>query len=81
MIAYLPQDIVGYDASQVREGGSIAKPVEVNPVNMYRAEVEHFVDCIERDVQPVVGGAEALHALRLTLAVYEAARTGCVAAL
>jgi len=78
MVAYLPQDIGGYDAAQVHEGESIARPVTVEPVNTYQAEVEHFTDCIERDLEPVTGAETALHALRLTLLVYEAARTGQV---
>ena len=78
MVAYLPADIGGYDAAQVREEESIAKTVTVTPVNTYLAEVEHFVDCIEQDLEPITGADVALHALRLTLLVYEAARTGTV---
>ncbi len=76
MVAYLPQGARGYEAAQVRLAGSIAQPVEVLPINCYRAQVEHFVDCIEQDREPMIGGREALHVLRLALLAYESARTG-----
>ena len=76
MIAYIPQGVKGYDAAQARVEGSVAQPVAVKPVNSYRAEVEHFVDCIEKNRDPLMGGAEALRFVRLTEMVYESARTG-----
>jgi len=78
MTAYLLKETGGYDAAQVREGGSIGQPVEVEPVNTYQAEVEHFCDCIENDREPLIGGAEALRVLRLALLAYESARLGRV---
>lgn len=77
MMAYLLRNVGGYDASQARTG-SIAEEVTVPPVNCYRAEVEHFVDCIEHDRRPVTDGQEGLHNLALTLLAYESARTGKV---
>ncbi len=76
MTAHLPEGSRGYEAAQARLGTSIARTVEVEPVNTYRAEVEHLVECIEQDREPLIGGPEALHILRLALAAYESARTG-----
>jgi predicted dehydrogenase len=75
MTSYLLDEVGAYDAAQVRTG-SIAQEVVVTPVNTYRAEVEHFVDCIEQDLTPVTDGETALHSLRLALLAYESARTG-----
>jgi predicted dehydrogenase len=77
MVAYLPEQVGDYDAAQVRMG-SVGQPVLVEPVNTYRAQVEHFVDCIERDREPLVGGGQGLHNLRLALLAYESAKTGRV---
>jgi predicted dehydrogenase len=57
------------------------QPVLVEPVNPYRAEIEHFAECIEQGRQPLNNGAHALHNLNLVLAAYEAAKTGKVVAL
>jgi predicted dehydrogenase len=75
MTAYLLGEAGGYDAAQVRTG-SIAEEVCVTPINCYRAEVEHFVDCIEQDRTPITDGREGLRNLALTLLAYESARTG-----
>jgi len=54
------------------------QPVQVEAVNPYRAEVEHFADCIEHGYEPINNGEHALHDLKLVLAAYEAAKTGRV---
>ena len=76
MVAYLPQAGRGYDAAQARLDATAAQVVAVEPVNIYRAEVEHLVECIERDLEPQVGAAEGLRALQITLLAYEAAQSG-----
>jgi len=38
--------------------------------------IELFVDCIEQDREPQIGGPEALRVLRLALLAYESARSG-----
>lgn len=76
MTAYL-FDQAGYTAAQDRSKTFGVQPVKVEPVNMYRAEVEHFVECIEQDQEPL-NGEHALHNLKIILAAYEAARTGRV---
>ena len=77
MTAYL-YDQDGYSAAQERSGENGARAVVVEPVNPYRAEVEHLAECIRSGQEPLNNGAHALHNLRLCLAAYEAARTGCV---
>jgi predicted dehydrogenase len=84
MTAYLFQQ-GGYSAYQDRSKISGAEqgvvPVVVDPVNPYQAEVDHFADCIEQDVEPLNNGEHALHNLEVTLAAYTAARTGTVITL
>jgi inositol 2-dehydrogenase len=42
----------------------------------YRAQIEHFLDCVRRDRQPEVGGADALAAIQIAHAATVSARTG-----
>ncbi len=78
MTAVTLGQVGGYDAQQARSAAPAARPIEVEPVNTYRAEVEYFVECIEQDREPFSGGAEAIRFVALTEAIYRAARTGQV---
>lgn len=42
----------------------------------YRAELEHFVRCVQTGEKPIVDGHDAYQALRISLAAAESARTG-----
>jgi myo-inositol 2-dehydrogenase/D-chiro-inositol 1-dehydrogenase len=42
----------------------------------YLAEIDHFVDCVEKGTRPLAGFAEGREALRLANAALESARTG-----
>lgn len=42
----------------------------------YRAELEHFVRCLETGEEPVVDGRDAREALRVSLAAIESVKTG-----
>jgi len=42
----------------------------------FQSEVEHFVDCILNDTEPMVTGEDGRVALKVCLASYESARTG-----
>jgi predicted dehydrogenase len=77
MTAYL-FDQGAYNAVQERAQTAGVQPVIVEPVNPYRAEVEHLAECIRAGREPLNNGDHALHNLRLCLAAYEAARTGRV---
>ena len=51
-------------------------PVRVSP---YRLQDEHFIDCVRRHAAPIPAPADALEALRISLACLSSARTGEVA--
>jgi inositol 2-dehydrogenase len=42
----------------------------------YKAEIEHFIDCVTHDRMPAVGGADALAAFEIGLAATRAWQTG-----
>ena len=42
----------------------------------FRAEFEHFYECVENDYEPLTSGAEGREAIRLCLAVKQSARSG-----
>ena len=47
----------------------------------YDAEIDHFVDCVEKGVKPLAGFADGREALRLADAALESLRTGRVVRL
>jgi predicted dehydrogenase len=75
MIAYLSGSGKGYDARQERTG---IRPLEVKAElkNMYTAEVEDFVDAIEKKRTPMNSGEEALRNFKIILAAYRSQKTG-----
>ena len=75
MTAYLEKGEKGYEANQERVTSSMEK-IELTPINMYQAEVEHFSDCIEKDLEPTISGQDGLWSQRVVLACYESAKTG-----
>jgi predicted dehydrogenase len=58
------------------EGASTAIPESPLAVNPYQAEIEHFLNCILEDRQPLVGVDAAVKALELSLATLDSIRTG-----
>jgi predicted dehydrogenase len=74
-VAYLEGKAKGYEALQERKLGE-GEPIEVEPVNTYRAEIEEFADAIIQDRKPMVSGEDGLWNLRIILAAYESARRG-----
>ena len=72
-MAYLKREPTGYQALQERKQGE-GEPIEVDPVNTYRAEIEEFADAIIHDREPMIPGEEGLWNLRIILAAYESAR-------
>lgn len=75
MTACLEKEIAGYDAGQAREP-AVVERIELEPVNMYRPEVERFSDCIERNVQSSVSGEDGLWSQKVMLACYKSAKKG-----
>ena len=47
----------------------------------YNAEIDHFVDCVERGTAPLVGYRDGREALRLADAALASMRTGAIVRL
>lgn len=75
-MAYL-EEAKGYQALQERGEGK-GMPIEVEPVNTYKAEIEEFADAIIQDRKPMVSGEDGLWNLMVILAAYESAKEGRV---
>lgn len=75
--AYLERGAKEYEAQQQRKPGE-AEPIEVEPVNTYKAEIEEFADAIIQNREPIVSGEDGLWNQKVILAAYESARTGKV---
>jgi predicted dehydrogenase len=77
MMAYLLGADRGYDAQQERSG---IKPVRVEAKlrDMYLAEVEDFIDAVEKKRKPMNSGEEALKNFRIIQAAYRSQKTGKV---
>ena len=58
------------------EGVSTAVPESPLAVSPFQAEIEHFLDCILEDRQPLVSLDDAVKALAMSLAAEESIRTG-----
>jgi predicted dehydrogenase len=60
------------------EGGRVGVPVPESPmaVNPYQAELEHFLDSLERGVPASITGKDGREAVRISLAALESIRTG-----
>ena len=43
---------------------------------MYHRQMEHFIDCVLNDQEPLIGGSEALWTLRILEAAYRSAESG-----
>lgn len=71
---YIEKEERGYDASQRRKTIGL-REITPEPVNMYKAEIEHFIRCIQEDLEPMNSGFEALKNLKVVLAAYESSRT------
>ena len=46
------------------------------PLATFRAQMDHFLDCILHDKQPIAGGNEGLWAMRILEAAYRSTETG-----
>jgi predicted dehydrogenase len=77
MMAYLQKEGKGYDAQQERIG---IRPVEIKAElkNMYLAEVEDFIDAVEKKRMPMNSGKEALRNFQIIQAAYRSQKTGKV---
>mgnify|MGYP000070600834 CR=1 FL=1 len=74
---YIQEKERGYEAAQKREAvGMKIEEITPTPINMYQAEVEHFIKCIREDLEPINSGYEAIKNLKVILAAYESSKTG-----
>jgi predicted dehydrogenase len=80
MTSYLQKRDKGYDAQQERTG---IKPtlVKAKLKNMYLAEVEDFIDAVEKKRKPMNSGEEALRNFQVIQAAYRSQKTGKVVKL
>ena len=68
---------LSYDGLQMRAGTWTKIEERIQPViNHFAAEMDHLVDCIRNDKQPLTPGEEGLKDMRLIEAVYKSAATG-----
>jgi len=74
MTAYLENGNSGYDSQQVRnqDGG---QPINPEPVNMYKAEIEEFSCAILERREPLNNDTIGLQSQKLIAACYESAQT------
>jgi predicted dehydrogenase len=77
MSAWLETDTSGYNATQAREDGS-GIPVNPQPVNTYRAEIEEFSRAILEKREPSNNVQLGLESQKIIAACYESAKTGRV---
>ena len=70
-VDYIQSSLRIFDREWVRE----AKIEKEEPLKL---ELEHFIDCVRHDKEPLVSGQEGKHALQVALAAIESARTGRV---
>ncbi|HYK74304.1 MAG TPA: Gfo/Idh/MocA family oxidoreductase [Pseudoneobacillus sp.] len=56
--------------------GGVAVPESPLEKNPYQIELEHFIDCIINDKQPIVTAEDAYKALEISLAALESVKTG-----
>jgi len=74
---YTQEEKQGYEAAQRREAPDTRiSEISPTPINMYRAEIEHFIRCIQEDLEPINSGYEAIKNLKVVLAAYESSKLG-----
>ncbi len=75
MYASLQKEDRGYDAQQERSGIESFE-IKAELKNMYCAEVEDFVDAVEKKRRPMNSGEEALRNFKIICAAYESQKKG-----
>jgi len=77
MIAKTVPEGLGYDADQSKGGGDVeAEQIKPEMTNMYAAECDYLSECIMNNKAPRINtGQHGLHIMKVTAAVYQAAKT------
>lgn len=57
-----------------REEGK--ESIDVRDDNIYRVEIDHFIECIKEDREPLISGKEGLEDIRIILGAYRSCETG-----
>jgi predicted dehydrogenase len=68
----------GYDGQELVTSQG---PFEAEPANMFAAEIDNFVTCIQNDEQSLVSGEEGLRDMKIIEAIYASIREGREVAL
>jgi UDP-N-acetylglucosamine 3-dehydrogenase len=79
VISYKSEDTVAIKSSIRRtngKGGGVVVPESPLQKNPYQLELEHFIDCIMNDKQPIVTPEDAYKALEVSLSALESIKTG-----
>jgi len=66
---YINQELVLYNHKWIRK----AKIQKREPL---KNEIEHFVECIKKGIQPIVSGSDGLHALKVAIMALKSAKEG-----
>ncbi|HIP74701.1 MAG TPA: Gfo/Idh/MocA family oxidoreductase [Thermococcus paralvinellae] len=69
---YINQELTLYNHEWIRK----AKIQKREPL---KNEIEHFVECVEKGMQPVVSGSDGLHALKVATMALKSAKEGSIA--
>ena len=74
---YTQEEERGYDAAQKRKTTDMKiREVAPTPINIYKAEIEHFTKCIREDTEPINSGREAVKDQKIVLAAYRSSAEG-----
>jgi predicted dehydrogenase len=79
---YLQKEELGYAANQQRsDNSSVTIYDDLSSIGLYSMEVEQFAKAVSAGEKPPVDGYDGLRNDKVTLAIYEAVRTGKVVSL
>ncbi len=69
--AYISLDYINQSAQIYKKVGSsiTQEAIDIQKEEPLKEELEHFIDCVENKKQPLVGGEEAIEALRIALLI------------
>ena len=56
--------------------GDKRESLEVKHKNIYRMEIDHFAECIEKGYEPLVSGWEGMQNIKVVFAAYLSSQTG-----
>jgi len=73
MVGRIEKEVAGYQAAQCRKEVR-EEEIRVEPVNIYRAEIEDFSRCILEDKEPSFPPELGLRNLKITLCAYQSAK-------